>query len=258
MNHQSINAEENAPGGPPPKEQLPDLAIEDLTFRRYSVGLRQDFEAEWFVFDSSARRLERLRELERIKPEGEATDLTQAARDGLGKSDPDDIAGVILLTDGIDNTARDVAAEIAALKALGRFDGAAAEGAVLKLLEAPDDGLRRDVVRMVASVGVGAAAPVLDHWLTSDEPPSEALQREAAIALGKMGWTAAEATLVEVVGDRPSGLFRKGRDAEVRAAALWALGAMGSARLADCLADAARDKSDAVCRMALSLMPKAS
>ena len=78
--------------------------------------LRDDFRPDWFVFDAGGRELKGRREIDRIQPEGEATDLTQAVRDAVGSSDPEDIAAVVLLTDGIDNSAHDAPAEIAALK----------------------------------------------------------------------------------------------------------------------------------------------
>jgi uncharacterized membrane protein len=75
-----------------------------------------EFQSSWFVFDATARPVERRGDFDRLTPEGEATDLTQSVRAAVGKHDPDDVAGVILVTDGIDNSAHDPAAEIAALK----------------------------------------------------------------------------------------------------------------------------------------------
>jgi len=79
-------------------------------------NVQDQFDPSWFVFDAVGRPLDHRRELDRIEPEGEATDLTQAVRDAVAKRDPDDVAGVVMLTDGIDNSVLDPAAEIAALK----------------------------------------------------------------------------------------------------------------------------------------------
>ena len=78
--------------------------------------LQSDFVSSWHTFDSHATQLKRRREIDRVAPEGEATDLTQAVSDAVGKTDPDDVAAVILLTDGVDNSAHNPVAEIAALK----------------------------------------------------------------------------------------------------------------------------------------------
>ncbi len=92
-------------------------ALEAL-FRRGTAlaSVESEFRPEWFVFDADARKLNSKRELDQVTPEGEATDLAQAAATALRDRDPEDVAGVVLLTDGIDNSARDVAREIAALK----------------------------------------------------------------------------------------------------------------------------------------------
>jgi len=92
-----------------------DRARDALTDPRSRINdLLEDFNPQWCVFASHARRLERRKHLEKVEPDGEATDLATGIRDALALAEKKDIAGVVLLSDGINIPSVDPVAEIAA------------------------------------------------------------------------------------------------------------------------------------------------
>jgi len=74
--------------------------------------LQRTFDVKWFVFDAQARRLERREDLADLQATGEATNLTTAVRAAARELKAGDYAGVILFSDGLDNTEKDPVREL--------------------------------------------------------------------------------------------------------------------------------------------------
>ena len=74
--------------------------------------LQQTFKVTWFAFDAQPRRLPDREALAGLAPRGEATNLTAAVRAAARELKSGDYAGVILFTDGQDNTDKDPVREL--------------------------------------------------------------------------------------------------------------------------------------------------
>ena len=69
----------------------------------------KDFQAHWCVFGSHVQRLEGRKALDRVQADAQATDLVTSVRGALARVEKRDVAGVVLLTDGIHNAATNAA-----------------------------------------------------------------------------------------------------------------------------------------------------
>ncbi len=74
--------------------------------------LQQTFSVSWFAFDAQPRQLRARDALEGLVADGEATNLTGAVQAGARALKEGDYAGVILFTDGQDNTDKDPVREL--------------------------------------------------------------------------------------------------------------------------------------------------
>jgi len=74
--------------------------------------LKNDFELEWYAFSSHAEKLESPGALDYQTPDGLATDLTTSIGGALAGEEKGDVAGVVLLSDGIDNSIGDPGADV--------------------------------------------------------------------------------------------------------------------------------------------------
>jgi len=68
---------------------------------------RRDFNVNYYAFSSGLEALTDERAVEGVKPEGDATNLGGAVLKALDRHDPANLSGVIIVTDGNDNAARD-------------------------------------------------------------------------------------------------------------------------------------------------------
>lgn len=75
--------------------------------------LQRNFKVTWFAFDAQPRRLADREALADLTASGEATNLTAAVRAAARELKSGDYAGVILFSDGQDNTDRDPVRELA-------------------------------------------------------------------------------------------------------------------------------------------------
>jgi uncharacterized membrane protein len=78
-------------------------------------GLERDFRVRLWTFDSTARRLDRPEALRDEVPEGQATALWSSLRTAASEFSGEPVSGVILLTDGADNSGTDPAARVRGL-----------------------------------------------------------------------------------------------------------------------------------------------
>jgi len=77
--------------------------------------LKRDFELRWFTFAAHHEALDSGSALDYREPDGLATDITTSVKGAIGNADKADVAGVVLLTDGIDNSVSDPPTELAQL-----------------------------------------------------------------------------------------------------------------------------------------------
>ena len=78
--------------------------------------LSRQFKVRLYRFDSSAEPVENVADVEKLEPVGEATNIAKAVSTVLERHNPSDLAGVVVITDGNDNAASDVALELDAVK----------------------------------------------------------------------------------------------------------------------------------------------
>ena len=91
-----------------------DVASTNLRRGGFLAGLQEQFDVRLYKFAATAERI-RTRDLRAIKAAEEVTDLTNGAAASFAKHTRDRVAGIIMLTDGIDNTGKRPAEELEAL-----------------------------------------------------------------------------------------------------------------------------------------------
>jgi len=133
-------------------------------------GLK-DFNVELYSFDAAAGKLDSVKDIDTIKPEGQLTFLDQSIRQVAGEHQGEDIAAIIPVTDGIDNSP---SADYATLERLGVKVFPVGVGTQLSTLETFKDIIIKKVVpekyavvdsktRIKVSVeNLGFENPVLD------------------------------------------------------------------------------------------------
>ncbi len=77
--------------------------------------VRRDFIVHFFRFGGDVERCETVRDLKKLKPDADATDLSAAAAGAAATVEKADVAGIILITDGQHNGPSDPVKELAAL-----------------------------------------------------------------------------------------------------------------------------------------------
>jgi len=77
-----------------------------------SEQLETDFDVHWYSFANTAQPLPSRHALRNVTPDGQATDLAASARTALGQVRSGDVAGVVLVTDGVNTTTSSPADEI--------------------------------------------------------------------------------------------------------------------------------------------------
>jgi len=83
--------------------------------QQLSETLKKDFDVSWFAFDTQARALKDVEELEDLKADGDATDIATSVKEASKSVDRAATAGVILFTDGNDNSQRRTLEEVKSL-----------------------------------------------------------------------------------------------------------------------------------------------
>ena len=82
-----------------------DLATTNLRRGGFLATLEKQFDVRLYKFAATAESI-RTRDLRGLKAEDEATDLTNGSAASLAKHARDKVAGIIMLSDGIDNTGK--------------------------------------------------------------------------------------------------------------------------------------------------------
>lgn len=129
--------------------------------RAQQARIEQHFTPRWIYFAAQPQAASSLERLADIAPDGPATDLAtalQAARDPAAS--PDEQAGIVLLSDGIDNTGMDVRAQVEQIGVgvcaigvgSGRTQAAGRPNLRLESVRAPLEAVINNVTQITARV----------------------------------------------------------------------------------------------------------
>ncbi|GAB6165819.1 glutamine amidotransferase [Thermostilla marina] len=168
---QSMSITDDA-GGIPRFEQV------RTQVRNWIDQLGDDFQIDLIAFDERARVLNSVEELPRLKPEGKATSISRALVAAAKVLSGEEAEGVILLSDGIHNSARDPL-ELAPRMPVPVYTvgvGASLKSSVsfrdvqVTAIDCPERMIVDNKARIRASVeGVGLAGRVVTVVLTGDD-----------------------------------------------------------------------------------------